>query len=358
LEQNGDSNIWIYVGLNGGRPHRYLLDTGSWGFYAYYSPRWWPGNPKTLFKTDGFDTEMYGDMTYGYGFVPVFSSVTLYNYFNGIAAYQFPEKNYGIAKAFTYYDDYEPEKGIIRLDDSVLEALKSADENGDDLLDDHGVFGAGTCVQLKGSDSLGYANLSNILAQAPGDGYVITDNGPIGRATLTIGLNEAIRSQFSQFLSMRPDYSSGGFPNSHWPSYDCPIVQISLSRPGHEPIVFKGSFWIDSGNSDSNVRMPAGASKNFDAYIGSDRSLTPGTTVRVSDPTRKDGLDYTTVIPPADEAKHAFTGQVAKNDREEIGIWFGIDIFRRNSILYDLKNGVMGFSPRRPELDQSVLNSP
>ena len=197
LEQNGDSNIWIYVGLNGGRPHRYLLDTGSWGFYALYSPRWWPGNPKSLFKTDGFDTEMYGNMTYGYTFVPVFSSVILYHHFNGVQAYQFPEKAYGIAKAITWYDDYEPEKGVLQPSDSITKAIRSADETGDDLLDDHGIFGAGTCIQFKGSKELGYANLSNLLAQTSGDGYVITDNGPIGRATLTIGLNQAIRSQFS-----------------------------------------------------------------------------------------------------------------------------------------------------------------
>ena len=157
---------------------------------------------------------------------------------------------------------------------------------------------------------------------------------------------------------MRPNYDSGGFPNSHWPSYNCPIVQISLSRPGHKPIVFKGSFWIDSGAGDTNVRMPTGASKEFDAYIGADRSLTPGTTVSVSDPTRKDGLDYVTIIPDADGAEHAFTGQVAKNDGKEVGIWFGIDFFRHNSILYDLKNGVMGFSPHRPELDQRILDAP
>ena len=53
-----------------------------------------------------------------------------------------------------------------------------------------------------------------------------------------------------------------------------------------------------------------------------------------------------------------FTGGPAKKDTDEIGIWFGIDFFRHNSILYDLKNGVMGFSPHRPELDQSILDSP
>ena len=358
LEQNGEANIWIYVGLNGGKPHRYLLDTGSWGFYALYSPGWWPGNPKSLFKTDGFDTEMYGNMTYGYTFVPVFSSVSLYNYFNGVQAYQFPEDDYAIAKAFTWYEDYEPQKGVTRPSDSITKAIKSADENGDDLLDNHGIFGAGTCLQYKGSEALGYANLSNLLGQTPGDGYVITDNGPIGRATLTVGLNEAIRSQFSQFLSMRPNYRSGGFPNTHWPSYGCPIVQISLARPGHKPIVFKGSFWIDSGSGNSNVRMPTGASQEFDAYIASDGSLVPGTSVSVSDPTRKDGLDYTTVIPYSGETAHAFTGQIAGKDSDEVGIWFGIDFFRHNSILYDFKNGVMGFSSRRPELDQSILDSP
>ncbi len=358
LEQFNEDNLWIYVGLNGGAPHRYLFDTGSWGFYAIYAPEWWPGQPASLFKTAGTDTELYGDMTFGYEFVPVRSSIKLYNYYNRLGAYTFPESDYAIAKVLTEYDVYKPKEKIFQENADVAQSRLDAQNGISDSLDDHGVFGAGFCLQWKGSAALGYANLSNLLAEAPGGGYIVTDNGPLGRATLTLGLNRALRSQFSQFLTLHPDYSSGGFPDTHWPSYEPATVQVTLSRAGHAPVVYSGSFWLDTGSGESSVSIPSDVCPDASAYLRADGSLVPGTKIHVTDPTRKDGLDYTRDVYLDDASTHPFKGKLVQRGKDEVGIWFGIDFFRHESVMYDLKNGVMGFSAHRPGLDPTVLNRP
>jgi hypothetical protein len=205
LHQDGISDLLIYAAMNGGIPVPYLFDTGSTAFNSAYVPRLWPGSTASLLTPATTQYVFYGDGTYGYTVDPTIAAVSLFAPGSNIPAFALPAPNgYQVGKIITPFSD-SAAPGKFTPDPDYAKAIAQDQagalippDSGSGINGAFGIFGAAPFGFVSKTPQGTYA-LANLLAQVPEGGYVIADNGPAGTATVKIGLNDFIRSQFPYF---------------------------------------------------------------------------------------------------------------------------------------------------------------
>ena len=87
----GVNEIWIDIGINGGRPIPYILDTDSDALVAA-SPAWQSAKhpSKSVLNTKVPEKMYYGDGTYGYHYFPVRAQLAFFNAHTAAPAFTLP----------------------------------------------------------------------------------------------------------------------------------------------------------------------------------------------------------------------------------------------------------------------------
>ena len=292
LQQNPDSdNLSIYVGINGHPPVAYLLDTGSDAFIAA-GTAWHRQKVDSISRSKKPESALYGDGTYGYTYFPVMAHLAFYDPHAGRPTLVLPApEGYVVGRIEEQIFDLEPKKHI-------NETSK--------VTTDGGIFGARMLIGGAGEDVADGYQLSNTLYQIPGvQGLVITDNGPPGTASLTVGLNQGIRDQFKQKITLTP--TGGHFSHSNLQSCDEAVVNLTFSMEGEKPVTISTILGLDTGSSTGyHAGFTAETAKLLAPYlvdslssVAHDKASTAnkivkaGTTLTFSFPGRPDGWKYT-----------------------------------------------------------------
>jgi hypothetical protein len=357
LQQNAqDDNLSIYVGINGGPPIPYLFDTGSDAFLAA-PPAWLAVKPvPSIIKTKVPEKMIYGDGTYGYTFLPVRAHLAFFDPHMGVPSLVLPNPDgYVVGRIIEQLFDDEPKKHIMYASKATT---------------DTGVFGARMMIGGGGAegDAPDTYNISNTLAQIPGvQGYVVTDNGLPGTASVTVGLNQAIRDQFPQKITLNPRDDT--FPSSNLHSYDEAVVNLTFSREGRIPVTIQIILGLDTGSSKGYhlVLTPADA-KAVAPYLSDSnavdrdkatkvrKAVKPGTLITFAFPSRKDGFNYS--FRSTRSAVRSNSGEMVVTDETASysDVTAGIGFFEHFAVMYDLEKGELGFRVTPPDLSPRILH--
>jgi hypothetical protein len=349
-----DDNLSIYAGVNGGHPVPYLFDTGSDAFVI--APSTWVAvrdpKPVTTMKTP--DKMMYGDGTYGYSYLPVWARIAFYDPGFGRPALVLPNpQGYQVGRIIEQYSDYEPGKHI---------------DDKSKATDDTGVFGARMLIASGGDDYAGTYQLANPIAQIPCvGGYVVTDNGPRGTASVTIGLNKAIRDQFPQRITLNKNDDI--FPYSNLHSCDEATVDLTFSKAGHEPVTIQTILGLDTGSSKGySLALTSTDASTVNPYLENSNDVQRdkntkvtkivkvGTLITFSFPGRKDGFHYSFRSTRSGAHFNSGVMYVTVEDAPQNDVTAGIGFFEHFAVMYDLENGELGFRDTPPDLSEGVLH--
>jgi hypothetical protein len=355
LQWNAESdNLSIYAGVNGGHPVPYLFDTGSDAFVI--APSTWMAvrDPKPVTRMKVPEKMMYGDGTYGYTYLPVWARLAFYAPGLGQPALVLPNpQGYQVGKIIEQYTDYEPAKHI---------DVKSR------ATTDTGVFGARMLIGSGGGPATGTYELANPILQIPGvGGYVVTDNGPRGTASVTIGLNKAIRDQFPQKITL--DKNDGVFPYSNLHSYDEANVDLTFSKAGMDPVTIQTILGLDTGSSKGySLALSSEDATAVDPYLENSNDVQRdkntkvtkivkvGTLITFAFPGRKDGFHYSFRSTRSGARFNSGVMYVTVEDAPQSDVTAGIGFFERFAVMYDLENGELGFRDTPPDLSERVLH--
>jgi uncharacterized protein (TIGR03437 family) len=352
LYQNGNYNLEIYAALNGGIPVPYLFDTGSYSFYSAYVPRLWPGSVNSTLSPPTKQYVFYGDGTYGYTFDPTTAAVSLFAPGSTIPAFALPAPGgYQVGKIETPFFDYTA-PGKYTPDPAYAKDV-AADQAGALVPPDSGffgTFGAGPWGSITNTPQ-GTYSLSNLIAEVPGGGYVVAANGPTGTASVTIGLNDFIRSQFPYTAKMTRQTGAKqftSFPISGNPAYTGtnPPITFTLTQPGMPQVgPFQLQYGLDTGTGDISIGsagkgVPAALASYVDPNPANKSGyLRAGTTLTITTP---NGLSFTETVPA--NYLNINTNNTIRYDGSDQAV-IGYAFYQKIAVMYDLDNGIVGFTP-------------
>ena len=356
LQQNPESdNLSIYIGINGHPPIAYLFDTGSDALVV-------AGSAFHRQKIDSIsgskkpDSYLYGDGTYGYYYFPVMAHLAFYNPQAARPALVPPApEGYVVGRIVEQVFDLEPKKHI---------------NDTSKVVTDTGVFGARMFAAAVDDDAPDGYQLANTLYQIPGvQGIVVTDNGPPGTASVTVGLNQAIRDQFKQKITLTPN--GGHFSHSNLQSCDEAVVNLTFSLEGEKPVTISTVLGLDTGSGTGyHAGFTAATAKVLAPYLVDSLSsvehdkaskenkiVKAGTTLTFSFPGRPDGWRYT-FRSSRSTARGGNTGfiPVTSLSNGYNDITAGISFFEHFAVLYDMEKGELGLRDKPPDLSPAILH--
>lgn len=372
--------LGIYVGLGGGAPQLYELDTGGPGFWAAYTStpnqkkgQWW-GNYELVQGESNALTAVYSSgNTYLASLVN--TQVALYGMGkSGLAERCKTAVPVGVAQINRFSNNKDPSAGPAWT--------KALADGAPPLFNTfYGDFGAALFPIMTADNSAG---VYSILPQLPQDNLIngfIVHVGPLrnSKPTLTIGITEEQKAQFTTQLPMNQTCQSAkGAPSI--PSPDCPAYPsfpVSDMATWSEQVTNANLFWSygKSGNriqqcfSDIGLTIDTGAPPTtlwvndalyVDPYFLSKPS---GTTIPVTG-TFNNGVNLAITAPTQvpggqDLDLNLMTGTVSsvnkvtassRSSSEPGPAWSGymntgLMLFTQYDIMFDLENGVVGLRP-------------
>ncbi len=196
---------------------------------------------------------------------------------------------------------------------------------------------------------------------------MVTDNGPRGTASVTIGLNKAIRDQFPQKITL--DKNDGVFPYSNLHSYDEANVDLTFSKAGMDPVTIQTILGLDTGSSKGySLALSSEDATAVDPYLENSNDVQRdkntkvtkivkvGTLITFAFPGRKDGFHYSFRSTRSGARFNSGVMYVTVEDAPQSDVTAGIGFFERFAVMYDLENGELGFRDTPPDLSERVLH--
>lgn len=316
----GGSKIGIEIRLGGGPARLYEFDTGASGFYAAGNDAWWPQ------------------------YEPLPGEPIVQDYASGVT-YVADKVRTKIAIP-SDHGDVEAELDVARISDGYGGPLGPQNDsiwNQDVAQGKPPLYGA--FFGDFGGDLRFKDGLASLLPQLPGNlssGFIVELGcDRLSGPRLILGLTDSSRARFRTRVAMQPG-TDETFPVSGLPTYAQQIIvaDYELSRGGVVQSFTSGTL-LDTGAPTTSI----GESKDLriDASLVSDEKLKPATYVSVVAPGTEEGdLDLAFLAgltPGVNEV------DVKKNDDGYVNL--GLIPFFRYDVMFDVENGVVGFSPCR-----------
>lgn len=326
----GAHKVGIEVGLGGGPKRLYELDTGASGLYAAYNEQWWPSFEKL---PDAPITQSYAS---GVTYVSdrVRTQIAIPSDHGDVVA------DLEVARIT---DGYGGPLGP--QDDSTWNADVAA---GKPPLYDHfyGDFGA---------DLRKKNGIASILPQLPGNlssGFIVElgcdrADGP----RLILGLTDANRARFTTRVAMQPG-NGDVFPTTGLPTYAQALlaVDLELSRRGVVQS-FSTDALLDTGGPTTNIYETEAREIDRTLVDRAKGVLKPATYVSVfAEGLAKGNFELAFLagrVSGRDEVK------VTSGDSDNVNL--GLIPFFRYDVMFDVENGVVGFTPCRNGGDRRLL---
>lgn len=359
--------LGIKAGVNGAQPQEYLFDTGSDSFNIAVgmngsgtAPAWFPYQSGTAISAPyGY---MYGDGTYGYlQSDTTVSSVQFYNGANGkqVASYdtsgglgvaliqasiatadrlggdtpgqQIPGDTPGLDPSQTYYQDLSWQQ--------MLNAGLAPDEGHF-----YGIMGAG--------DFIFPGDNGGVPGQLTNTGYIVEANGNAatpgncGQGCLVLGLNAALRAQFFTQVPWRGVI--GKFPLSGANAAHQFDAMFSYTL-NHGPSTGPMPTLLDSGTPTIYIGSPEllkqAASAGLTGSDGASQDVNPGQTLTITGSVAN-AQSVSVVTGDGTQGDQSSVLTVGSNPYTNDGYTLeGISFFQHNAVMYDLQNGITGYTP-------------
>jgi len=321
LHVSGLFRLGIDVSIGGAPAKTYLLDTGSEPFFSgYFSGAGWWGNFT--------DTGLSGNYGYTGGVSYNYEVVTANLTLGGNASATAPNVAIGQIIAQSLNGTVQPQ--FVTNMQAGLPPLSNAF---------WGTLGAGLDPAANG--------LFTILGQMPGNlstGFIVHTGGRGGSPTLTLGLTDAVRATFPMQVPMEGRNTTLPFPNSNQPTYLLRLLagQIQLAD-GKNPYAVVVPVILDTGDpnsvltQDSHVTVPSSLIKNG--------SLVTGASFGLSAQGQPGSINW---------VWNFITGQLVSNNAVNVvptgggTLNTGLSPFFSYDVMFDLKNGVIGFKALPP----------
>ena len=340
---DGDNNLRlsIMVGIGDGAAKPYLFDTGSTSFNLANQSAWVPPPTSTLGTNI---THLYGNRSYGYLVDQVTYPTIKFYSAEGSLAHTLTASGTPFQVGIGDFVTTDPGQGVgtpvtvggVDYYENAAWAAALQAGTPPEYATFYGTFGAGAFV---GSTNVPGVQSASVLGQATTTGYVVSANGPVTPSAqlpcnpcVTLGLTPELRAQFTTLVPWAQSGPSFPVSGANGGVEYGSVFTYTLSAPGLASVTWVSSTLVDSGTPLHEIHTSANIA-DFLAGI----SVMPGTTMTVS------GTVYnaqtTTIVtqghtsPPTDWIITASSSIL------------GVGFYQLNSVLYDLENQVIGYSP-------------
>jgi autotransporter-associated beta strand protein len=366
-----NTRLFIYVGINGGAAKPYLFDTGSTLFNAAYNPSWWPGYAPT---TNGApSSSLPTGVSYYYlgrnqpatyvgnivqaplltfyqpnSLTSVYSQITSNSGFQINAVYASPKNN--IPSLATYFANNSNPP----FDNNMI----------------YGTFGAGNFTSSESASSGTYL-AGGVLGQAvtPGmiaQGYVVSANGqanptnagstivnsPIsGNSTVTVGGQQVNLCSPCVSLGLTPAVL-GQFMPVGPPSANPALIGAMRTARGTNPFPVSGNpsstqegitirATLNGGTVTTAALLDTGT-----VNLGINQNLIGGAAGSTLVVVGADAQGNLIVALPTSSMTLTSTGVYSRNTQTAYAnMTLGLGFFMQNSVLYDLSDGLLSWTP-------------
>ncbi len=346
----GTLRLGITIGIGTGAPKLYMLDTGSNSFNFAYNPSWVPPPSSTIVSNVPY---LYGDGTYGFLLSQgAYPSLTYYDttgtkvaYTQSASASNFQmSQGVYITTGGTGPALYTNSSGVSFYEGTAWSNALAAG-TAPMLGTFYGIFGIGPFVTQQGS-----AIASNVLAQGLGSasvggatpgGYIVAANGPTGAGLpcspcVIYGLTPELRAQFTTLIPWTTQGPSVPVSGANSTAEFGLMFSYSLSAPNIATVTWTYGTLLDTGTGVFNLK----SNQSVAAYLVPGSTLvTSGSTLTITPTTP--GAAALTVTPQPSGPNQVWISVPSNTD---IGSVLGISFFQQNSVLFDMDNGLTGYT--------------